>query len=342
MQKIKNIFRNLVIRYRLVNIIYARFLNLLNFRTKKEILSRAKMDLFDYKDIAKPLGFCPIDLVVDNNYYGLSFSFQNYIGKYGYLSTYIEHGLFIGEHIREDSLNWHTSSILTFSNYRKNILKKYTNKEIITVGPYIHYAENYISLEEMNVLRKKLGKVLLVFPSHSIKNINAVYDEDFLIKEIDKIKEDFDTVMICLYWRDTLNLKLVEKYEEQGYIIVSAGNIYDSNFLSRLKSIITLSKFTISNFVGTHIGYCVYLNKPHMLIKQETNYQSSKISELVREFDRGDRAESSADRIEKKLYKVFEKYKDEIDTLQYSVASNYWGFAEIKTKQELQNCLLKE
>ena len=72
-----------------------------------------------------------------------------------------------------------------------------------------------------------------------------------------------------IYYKDILNNIYPKYFEDAGFKIVTAGNLYDINFLSRLKLIIQLADFTASTSIGTHTGYCVYLNKPHFLIKQK-------------------------------------------------------------------------
>ena len=45
---------------------------------------------------------------------------------------------------------------------------------------------------------------------------------------------------------------------------------------------IKLADMTISNAVGTHIGYCIYLNRPHYIFSQSVNYIANSTMEEKR------------------------------------------------------------
>ena len=66
-----------------------------------------------------------------------------------------------------------------------------------------------------------------------------------------------------------------ETYLEHGFECVTAGHIYDPFFLSRLKSIIDLATITTSNEIGTHIGYCIFMGKPHYFYNSSVEYKST-------------------------------------------------------------------
>lgn len=57
--------------------------------------------------------------------------------------------------------------------------------------------------------------------------------------------------------------------KDKGYTIVCPGNRFDPRFLSYQRDMIELSGMTMSNDLGTHIGYIVALNGPHYMFKQK-------------------------------------------------------------------------
>ena len=109
-----------------------------------------------------------------------------------------------------------------------------------------------------------LGRTLLVFPSHGIIGVTATFNNDEFIEEIERVRKDFDTVLISLYWTVVLNPDLVASYEALGYKIVTSGHRFDLNFLSRQRSFIELADYTMSNNLGTHVGYCIHLNNIYL------------------------------------------------------------------------------
>ena len=134
------------------------------------------------------------------------------------------------------------------------------NHGAYAIGPHIAYAKHVYTRKKIVEEKKRLGKNLLVFPAHSIQGLDAKYDFEDFINEIKLIGKDFDSIRICLFWKDILEGKY-KKYLDDEFELVTAGNFYDPLFLSRLKTIIETSTITMSNSLGTHLGYCIFMNK---------------------------------------------------------------------------------
>lgn len=134
-------------------------------------------------------------------------------------------------------------------------------KPIFVLGPYIHYATPYYSLEKEQQIKSELGRVLLIFPCHSWEfgekmNENNLYDTIYK-----KYADNYDTVLVCAYWND-IDAPIIELFEKKGAKIVSAGFRNDSSFIRRLKTIISLADDVVTDDIGTNIGFCKYMNKP--------------------------------------------------------------------------------
>jgi hypothetical protein len=210
------------------------------------------------------------------------------------------------------------------SDYRINILKKHSvEKRLLAIGPYIHYTESLLPKFEIKILKQELGKVLLYMPSHSTNLEDGT--SDFFEKEldmIDRFKEEhhFNTVLVCVYFRDFQYGKCINQYKERGYRIVTAGHQLDLYFASRLKSIILISDYTISNRIGTNLGFCVYLGKPHLIINDyEGKYENNRSGYIAR----------------REIADAFATYSPVITDNQRVVCNKYWGFNSIKSAEEL-------
>ena len=129
---------------------------------------------------------------------------------------------------------------------------------------------------------RKYGTVLLAFPAHSTHTITVQYDETELLEKIREQAPHFDTVFVCLYWKDFL-LGRASSYEEAGFVCVSAGHIFDHNFVPRLRTLFELSDCTLSNRIGSYTGYSIFLGKPHLLIGQETFFSQTCTYDLQKE-----------------------------------------------------------
>lgn len=240
-----------------------------------EVINREKLDIFNYIEIAKELPYYPFDNIADNNLYGISYCLKKYFGipLSIDLNAYIEHGVYFGNYISKDTNISYPQNIITVSPQREVHLKLLSKKKIKKIGPYILYAKPILTNIQFVKLKEELGKVLLVFPSHSVKGLKSLFDIDSLIQVINENKIHYDSVLVCLYYLDTYDNEITKKYLENNFRIVCAGHKYDYNFLSRLRSIIELADHTISNNVGTHIGYCGALNKTHQIFPQKINYR---------------------------------------------------------------------
>lgn len=300
---------------------------------------RKQISIFDYAALSQELPFGPEERVIDNNLYGHAHHLKKYAGLKSDLKSYLEHGLFWGGMVHPDERYWHFKKIITFSKVRKSAIESVLPSKIaIPVGPYIHYAEGVYTAEKMAALKAELGKVLLVFPSHSLKNLEAQFDFEQFLEEINCLKSDFDTVLVSLYFIDAQDAARVKMYTDRGFRIVTSGHKFDHNFIARQKTIIQLADATISNEVGTHVGYCIHLNKPHYLFKQILERKSSNREEIKRHewlFDND--IISAREQQYAEIYEAFSNNrKDEITQQQRSVVEKYWGTDCIKSPDEIK------
>lgn len=292
------------------------------------------------KIVNLPLSICDslsVDEYQQNTYYGISDTIKKYanISLQRKLMATIEHGLCVSDTVWEADLSPSAVGIITFSQYRKKIISKYTNKKVFPIGPYIHYA-NLIDTEKLKELKDKLGKTLLFFPAHSTHWIEAQFSHLKTIEVLKNLSTSFDSILVCFYWKD-YKPKVVSLYRQHNFYCTTAGHIFDWNFLSRLKSIIYLSDFTASNTIGTHVGYCIYMKKPHWLFKQEVTYNYSR-NVSSKEIENINKSTSSQEY--QQLVQLFQNHFSKITDEQYNICNFLWGFDEIKTKQELSMILL--
>lgn len=297
---------------------------------------RKAIDIFNYQALSEPLPMLFIDKYPENNLYGMSYVLGEYIdSKENHvknLDSYIEHGLFFGNYVNRFSYLYKSRNIITFGDYRKEILLQDENinergKSILPIGPYILYAQSILPKDKITRVKRSLGKTLLVFPTHSIANVTTDFDNDEFVQEIESIrrKNNFDTVIISLYWKDIIDKpELCEEYIKFGYKITCSGHKHDIYFLNRQRSIIELSDMTMSNEVGTHVGYCVSLGKPHYVYSQDVSYKEGLENVLKAEKTSLEdyKSQQDAKDIVKKAFSIYSEF---ITDEQRKVISYYWG-----------------
>lgn len=306
---------------------------------KKEVERRAKLDLFEYKQIAQPLPKCYNEICTDNNCFGIGWSLRQYAGlKRSYCNALVEHGYFFGTYVEEQEEITFAKKILTFGDIRKKHIEAVVNvKDVYPIGPYIHYAPDYYDEAHFAEEKNKLGRTLLVFFSHSGTGESVSFDIDALIERINSIRKDFQTVVISLFWSD-INPEIEKRLKDEGYLIFSSGHRYDYYFLSRQKTMIKLADVTMSNSVSTHVAYCTYLKKPHWIIRQEI------ISKAINE--KGVANVAIAEKIGKdivsqqeqeELYQAFAEYGELLTDEQLKVCDKYFGLSYVRSREEIKN-----
>lgn len=291
--------------------------------------------IFDYTTLLSNKRFFCHEFYKGNFLYGIAKNLRIYSNYNKPIEACIEHGVYFGDYINKDEvLNSGFKSIITFGDSRKKIIQKYNpNMQILCIGPYIHYAKSTLTKNEINKIKKENGKTLLFFPSHSVGGVNASYNYDSLINEINIFKNDngFKTVLICLYYKDIENGSDI-KYKNSGFKVVSAGRREDPDFLNRLKDLILLSDCTASNTVGTHVGYSICLNKPHVIFQQKIKYD---VVESARKKDIENINDDLAIKQKNEITEAFRVYSKKITTKQLHVCEKYWGFNHILSTKDL-------
>lgn len=282
---------------------------------------RKSLSLFDYKKLADPIPFYPLEFVKDSNFYGQNYWIKNYTGL-SHINAAIEHGLYYGDYIPYTSYCKTVTKILTFSAVRERVLKK-TNKPVIAIGPYIHYVPYLLGEEDFLNIKKQYGKILLFFPKHTTREGGQKFSIETIIDALKNIavQYGFQSVFVCMYYYDILHSNFASLYEHAGFKVVTAGHQLDLNFLPRLKSIISLADYTVSNAIGTHTGYCIYMGKVHSIINP-INY-----------------LDMPQDFIE--ITKAFLPFSSTIEKKQYDMVAKYWGIDLLKKPEELKLLLEK-
>ena len=263
--------------------------------------------------------------IIGNECYGNLWAVKNAMKEGFHPNCMIEHGVYFGEYVIENECTIPSiDTIYTYSEYRKKAILKWFDgkfdKKIVTVGPYILYADNFKTKKQLRKIKAKLGRVLLVFPSHPFPGQKLEYNIGSFQKEIEDVAKDFDTVLVSLGYEDVRkgNDKI---YLNKGYKVVCSGGRMDRWFLCRLHDLLELSDMSMSNDVGTHIGYSVAMGVPHYLFKQKVISENVDGSPLQSD----NRINSTRKREYDKLYEVFSSKEPIITQNQKEMVNFYWG-----------------
>ena len=294
---------------------------------RREARRLSKVDYFNYEELLKG-GYVHLKFFNIVCAYGNHKAVAKLIHrKFNFVFDYLEHGVCFYDTPESTMLMGYATrfgikNIYTYSDHRKGLVEEFLeskgiNKRVLAVGPYILGAENFHSKEELHNIKKQYGRILLVYPCHSIDTIKAVYDIAALIDEINRIRKDFDNVFVCLHWGDILNRERLLKYKDSGFVIVSNGLGSDPSFLSRQKDIMMLSDMVMTNGLGTHIGYAVCLQRPVYFFQQDKSFTDGQGKALEEN--------ANVKNTEQQFMKAFKHYSFDITEEQIELVQKYWG-----------------
>lgn len=279
---------------------------------KKEFMVYEKRGIFDIDNLPFQLHAPRIEWVERNQYYGVEKVLRDYMGSHAPINAFIEHGLMDRDQVEvEEIIEANRKRIITYSLFRKEQYERAFGSQykICVIGPYIKYAQSFYNSDEMRHLKQKYGRILTFFPYHTTDGDDTSRDETKIEKVINIIEKyrkelNIDTVFICGYWRD-IYVGALEKFKAKDYVIVSAGHGMSQRFLSRLKSILELSDYTLSDEFGTHVVYSTCLGVPHVIIQniedQSKNNETKFFQWIIPQF-------YSFDQFENKEQKYIQQY----------------------------------
>lgn len=267
-----------------------------------------------------------------NDFYGHGTIIKKFIGWQNDvpLPFAIEHGAFADNFVWDVDVNSPVPAILCGPKRRIKVLQNRTTKFVDAIGPIIQYAFNLLSDEEIYNERKRLGRNLLVFPAHSTHHVISKYDINCFIDSIKKLSGNFDTVRVCLYWKDIL-IGVGKYYEKAGFECVTAGHMYDPQFLNRLKSLLTISDCTMSNANGSFVGMSILLNKPYFFNKQAVYLDAKSIEIINRDTTNVEFYDNDGNTIDT----LFSNIDKQITDKQIKFADAHWGTSINKTKSDI-------
>lgn len=285
-------------------------------------------------------------LVTSNRLFGNEYLISRFAGMNEDLYAIIEHGLFFGNNTQKvlNPFEYDLGCILTYGEYRKELIQRvFSDYYCETIGAPILYADNEEMYRQRIISELQLsGKTLLFFPVHGVIIVKAKFNVDTLADRLLSLASENGccNIIISNYLltpSDNLYQSLRNKAKGIKVFMYSCGSRFDQEFLFRQRAMISLSAITASNSLGTHIGNCVGLHKPHVILKSEITYEGDTEKEFGEKARGANWKEQFA--IEQDLFEKTFPYPSGQLTLteeQYKLCDYYWGFSKKKTPEEIR------
>lgn len=297
------------------------------FWRHKKIKIRGTESLLDYKDVIEENTVFYLTPFPMTRFYGFEYTIENYSGVTRRVFADNEHGLNVGKKESTQKIETDAPLVFTLGQYRTTLLNKTGDYMICNIGPYIHYAHSILSQTEIDIFKRKFGKTLVVFPSHSIESTEweRVSGFDVFIEEYVK-KHNIKTVIISMFFID-IQKGYHHVYEEKGYEIFCAGHRHNADFLDRQKALLKVADYVVSEGVGTHIGYCLAMNVPVQIYKNDNKLITSNSEEEI-DYNLIENIASS-----------FYDYSDRITEAQIEIGNYYFGLDSLKSREEMREII---
>lgn len=203
-----------------------------------------------------------------NSFYGNARILRAYAGLPAdhRVAAVIEHGIPQLPEVWSVDLDAHLPLFLCATMERAAQFERDTGdgRRAMAVGPMVHYAPS--AGPESEGPRRLVG-----FPAHSSHYIHAEYDVAAFARMLAERRDDGLEVHACLYWRDIL-MGRDEPFRALDIPCVTAGHLYDQNFLVRLRSILEGADAVLTNEVGTHVWFAAHLGRPVEILNQDIVY----------------------------------------------------------------------
>jgi hypothetical protein len=262
------------------------------------------------------------EIFAGNAFYGIDIIIKKYaeLPPNYPLKAILPHGINLSDDkVWEAELQSPLPTIWAYPPYRvQSYLKQphnysHTPKKVIpAASPFLYVIE----LLKNQPKPKRQGTIF--FPFHSTHHIIVKMDDEALAEKLEQLPDNLKPITVCIYWKD-YHLGRHIPFEKRGMRVVSAGHIYDPDFLFRFYHLCSLHQYASSNSLGSHLFYAVKAGCAYFHLNQALNYTLQGNDKFLREF-----APPPAIR-EEQLQKLFTTVHSEPTPEQMALVDEYLG-----------------
>ena len=263
-----------------------------------------------------------------SDYYGHAHLLKRYasLPPHRSLKAAVAHAVRLGELIWDVDLRTDMPLFLcaSESHARDYQSKSGGKKKAVPIGPMIRY----VPLDDDPQVARG-GKVLVAFPAHSTHYYRAFFDSHLFAERIEALGAEFRRVVVCVYWKDVLQ-GLARTFAERGFECVTAGHIFDIDFLPRLTRILTSASAVYTNEVGSHVLYAALLEKPVWVERADVIYKRSATRDPLEAFDHPNVV---------RLLALFSEWKGSASAQQRQFVEDLTGMAYVRSPETMHQLL---
>jgi hypothetical protein len=276
------------------------------------------------------------EIFKQNDFYGQASVLKHYAGlPQAYrLKGVLEHGVVLDDLMCAEERDVRLATIFSCSGRRAALQQRHTRKRTVPIGFGYLYAMR-LAEARLPAVPESQRQGTLAFPCHSTRTIHAAFDHADYARRLAALPSELQPVVVCIYWKNYLDGDW-RAYAERGLSIVSAGHIYDNQFLLRFHDLARRFRYACTNKIGTHLfqtvaSGCRFFFLPSSDI--EWDVPSERLASIGRVNPGYAETESEA-------LRLFAAPVDEITSAQLEFASRFLGTSDIKSPAALRQVLL--
>src|SRR5690606_10882803 len=185
-----------------------------------------------------------------------------------------QHGIVLWNNPSLHELNSELPFMLVFSKRHQLAWEKISKKPCFII-PHPFYL--YRTREKIQLRDDRSGS--LFFLSHSTFSKETDINFVQIINQLENLPEEFKPVTVCLHFVDVLKDKHL-LFEKAGFECVTAGHMFNKDFISNFYEILIRFKYSLSNDVGSHTFYSIELGIPFSLVCDSARISITEAEEL--------------------------------------------------------------
>lgn len=164
----------------------------------------------------------------------------------------VEHGVFISGMMMDYDRHAWLPMAFSPSPQRAAFVERECGKRAVPIGFSYLYAKRLYHRRWGHQLTGASRRGTIVFPVHSTPKSAIQFDQQEYARRLSDLPDQFQPVVACIYWKD-YGHGHHEPYLKHGIRVVTAGHMYDPDFLLRFYDTCRQFRYSASNFIGTNL-----------------------------------------------------------------------------------------
>lgn len=215
------------------------------------------------------------------------YGFGKYIRKYGYypnflpLAVYTDHGPgHLSKKPWKHELESYAPAMFYHSPESVKIWKKFSDKPCHTLfSPFVFYRRSNNVIQDIN------ANGTIVFPNHTVSNMDEISDTQSYIDQLKNLPEKFQPISVCLHFHD-IRIGRHKIYLKNNISVYTVGDDFNF-FIERFYDILRKFKYASSNQASSSLFYSVEMgipffihgNRTENINKADLNYPLGRLTD---------------------------------------------------------------